>query len=337
MKKNLLGLLLVALLSILANYLNLHLLPAIESITIGILLALIIRNTIGVNKVLTPGISFSSKELLKWGVVLLGLRLNFVTLSQLGYRVILLIVFIVIIGHLVALALGKLFKLNTLLALLLGVGSSICGSSAIVAIGPIVDAEEEDITLAVAIISLLGTVGVIIFSIFSSIVSLRDASFGIWTGASLQNVGHALAAALPRGEMAVDIAAIVKMGRVTLLAPLAIILKLVTEKYINKDNREYKKVKFPEYVIYFLLLGAFASINDYLQLIPLTLTTPIKLDILKLAKTTSGWLLLASMIAMGLQTDIRAFKSTGLKAFATCSFVFTTLITVSYAIIRFFI
>ena len=337
MKKNLPGLLLVALLSILANYLNLHLLPFIESITIGILLALIIRNTIGINKTFTPGLGFSAKELLKWGVVLLGLRLNFVTLSKLGYRVIILIVMVVIIGHLVALVLGKLFKFNTLLALLLGVGSSICGSSAIVAIGPIVDAEEEDITLAVAIISLLGTVGVILFSFLSSIVSISDASFGIWTGASLQNVAHALAAALPRGEVAVDIAAIVKMGRVTLLAPLAVILKLVTEKYINKGNKEYKKVKFPEYVIYFLLLGAFASINDYFQLIPLTFTAPIKLDILKLAKTTSGWLLLAAMIAMGLQTDIRAFKRTGLKAFVACSLVFTILITVSYAIIRFFI
>lgn len=337
MKKNIAGIILVAALAILSNLLNLHLLPFIESITIGILLALIIRNTVGVNKALTAGISFSAKELLKWGVILLGLRLNFMTLSKLGYKVIFLILLVVIIGHLAALIIGKLFKLNTLLALLLGVGSSICGSSAIVAIGPIVAAEEEDITLAVAIISLLGTVGVILYSFLSPIVSLTDSSFGIWTGASLQNVAHALAAALPRGEVAVDIAAIVKMGRVTLLAPLAVVLKYVTEKYINKGNKEYKKVKFPEYVIYFLLLGAFASLNDYFNLIPLTFTAPIKLDILKLAKTASGWLLLAAMIAMGLQTDIRSFKNTGLKAFIACSLIFVTLISFTYVFIRFFV
>lgn len=337
MKKNLSGLLLVAGLAILANILNQYLFSFIEAITIGIILALIIKNTIGVNKAFLNGISFSAKELLKWGVVLLGLRLNIMTLSELGLGVILLIIFIVIIGHLVALAIGRLLKLNPLLALLLGVGSSICGSSAIVAIGPIVKAEEEDITLSVAIISLLGTLGVILFSFFSSTVGLSDAAFGIWTGVSLQNVAHALAAALPRGEVAVDIAAIVKMGRVTLLAPVAILLKILSEKYINTGTKETKKVKFPEYVIYFLLLGAFASINDYLNLIPLTLSGPIEIDILKLAKTASSWLLLAAMIAMGLQTDIRSFKSTGLKAFVACSLVFITLISISYIIIRFFL
>lgn len=337
MRKNLPGLLLVSGLAILANFMNQHLFSFIESITIGILLALIIKNTVGVNKVLSRGVSFSAKELLKWGVVLLGLRLNIMTLSELGLGVILLIVAVVIIGHLVALVIGRFLKLNTLLALLLGVGSSICGSSAIVAIGPIVKADEEDITLAVAIISLLGTLGVILFSFFSSIVSLTDASFGIWTGVSLQNVAHAIAAALPRGEAAVDIAAIVKMGRVTLLAPVAIILKVLSEKYMNNDTKENKKVKFPEYVIYFLLLGAFASINDYFNLIPLTFKTPIQLDILKLAKTASSWLLLASMIAMGLQTDIKSFKSTGLKAFFACSLIFITLISISYGILRFII
>ncbi len=337
MKKNIWGLLLVGLLAFVANYMNLYLLPSVEAITIGILLAIIIRNTIGINTALLPGIGFSAKELLKWGVVLLGLRLNLVTLSGLGYRVIILIVLVVIIGHIAALIIGRLFKLNTLLSLLLGVGSSICGSSAIVAMGPIIEAEEEDITLAVAIISLLGTIGVLLFSFFSSFVSLSDSSFGIWTGSSLQNVAHALAAALPRGEEAVDIAAIVKMGRVTLLAPLAIILKFVSEKFIHRENKAYKRVKFPEYVIYFLLLGLFASINDYFQLIPLSFTTPIELDVLKLAKTASSWLLMASMIAMGLQTDIRALKSAGLRAFVTCSLVFATLIAFSYGMIRFFV
>lgn len=335
MRKNFAGLLLVAALAALAKFLEQYLFTFSEAITIGIMLALIIKNTIGVNKVFSNGVSFSAKELLKWGVVLLGLRLNIMTLLGLGPGVILLIILIVIIGLLAAIAIGKLLRLNTLLALLLGIGSSICGSSAIVAIGPVIKAKNEDITLSAAIISLLGTVGVILFSFFSTAVPLSDGSFGIWTGASLQNVAHALAAALTRGEAAVDIAAIVKMGRVTLLAPAAVLLKIFSERYIGAEAKETGRVKFPEYVIYFLTLGALASINDYLNLIPLTLAGPVEIDFLKLSKTASSWLLLAAMIAMGLQTDVRSLRNTGFKAFVACSLIFIILVSISYVAVRF--
>lgn len=179
MKKLWKGLLFVIAISIVSMVLNEYLLNFIETLTIGIILGIIITNTIGYHKSFDAGVTYSLKKILKWGIVLLGVKLN--------------------------------KKLSTLL----GVGSSICGASEIVAMGPVIDADEDDTAISVAIISLLGALGVVIYSSLSYVLPLSDLEYGIWAGSSLQGVAHALARAGARGADSISMAigTIVKMAR----------------------------------------------------------------------------------------------------------------------------
>lgn len=115
MKKYIYGILLSFILALISSFLNAHVLSFMETLTIGIMIAIIIRNTVGVKDLFIPGVTFTAKEILKWGIILLGFRLNYITLSQLGLPVLFMIVFIVISGQLLAFFIGKGFGVKSFL------------------------------------------------------------------------------------------------------------------------------------------------------------------------------------------------------------------------------
>jgi len=331
MKKLVPGLIFVALISIISMFLNTYLLSFIETLTIGIVLGILISNTIGINKSLEKGITFSLKSILKWGIVLLGVKLNFEALVDLGPYIAFMIIFLITIALILSNVIGKMFNLNSKLSTLVGVGSSICGASAIVAMGPVIDADDEDTAISVAVISLLGALGVIIFTFLSYSLSLTDLQYGIWSGTSLQGVAHALAAAGARGSdsLSMEIGTIVKMGRVALLAPVALILSFV----FNKGNKENKKVKFPTYVLMFILVGIVFSLNSIYNIFPINFNiNKVNIDLVYILKKLSNFFILMSMVSMGLKVNFKAFKSKGLKAlYLTCIiFVIISVISLSF-------
>ena len=331
MIKKIQGLIIVLIISLLAKMLNSTLLSSIETLTIGILLGLIYANTIGVRKSQLPGIDYSLKSLLKAGIVLLGVKLNYTLILALGLRSLAMVLILITLALAGVHFLGKKFHLPEKLSILMGVGSSICGASAIVAMGPVIGADDEDVTLSVMVISLLGMIGVILYSFVGTILPLSDTAYGLWAGSSLQGVAHALAAAGARGadNVSLEVGTLIKMARVAMLGPVALILGTIFSHPSAK-----KKVKIPSYLIYFLIVGLLTSFNDYFNLVPTAFNlSTLHVDLLSIAKELSSWLILMSMVAMGLKVHWRSFEKRALRALFVCSLIFVTLSLTSLAMV----
>ncbi len=293
---------------------------AIEVLTFGIILGMLINNLFKIPKIFTAGIRFSLKILLKLGIILLGFKLNFLALKALGGPILLGILFFVPSVLVLSIVLGKIFNIDKRLAALIGVGSCICGTSAIVAISPLIGAEDEEAVISVAIISFLGAIGVLAYTGISSISSLNNLQFGIWSGLSLQGVAHALAAAFARGNQSGEIGTFVKMARVVMLVPVSIILGA-----IFKNEDEEAKIKVPYYVFLFIIAGILNS------------TVKIPETISYILTKGSSILISMAMISMGLSVHFKSILNRGKKTMLLGSLLFLIISTSTYWIILYFI
>lgn len=293
---------------------------AIEVLTIGIILGMLINNIFKIPTTFEGGIRFSLKKLLKLGIILLGFKLNFIALKTLGGPILIGILILVPSVLILSIILGKFFNIESRLAALVGVGSCICGASAIVAISPLIGADEEEAVISVSIISFLGAIGVLAYTGISNISSFNNLQFGIWSGLSLQGVAHALAAAFARGSQSGEIGTFVKMARVVMLVPVSIVLGL-----IFNSNESEAKVQIPYYVILFILAGILNSIIE----IPETLS-------FLLTKSSSIFISMA-MISMGLSVHFKSILSRGKKTLVLGILVFLLIATSTYWMIWQFI
>lgn len=290
-----------------------------ESLTVGILLGILIKYLMGDISKYNYSIDFSAKKLLKFGIVLLGFKVNFNTLLEMGLFAIIGVAIFVFLILFLATFLGRFFKVKNKLALLIGVGSSICGASAIVTMAPVINADEDDAVLAVSIVSFLGTIGVLIYSAVALISSMTDFQFGLWSGLTLHGVGHALAAAFARGDVAGEIGTIVKMTRVLFLVPLALILG-----NFYGEKEEDKKVSFPIYVLLFILMAVINSTG----MVPVSIASSLG--------RLSSYAILASMIAMGLKVNFANVKKSGVQVTRLGLTLFTLTAPLIYLLIVLF-
>jgi uncharacterized integral membrane protein (TIGR00698 family) len=293
---------------------------AIEVLTIGIILGMFVNNIFKIPSKFKNGIRFSLKSLLKLGIILLGFKLNFLALKALGGTILLGILFFVPSVLILSIVLGKFFKIENRLAALIGVGSCICGTSAIVAISPLIGAEDEEAVISVAIVSFLGAIGVLAYTAISSISSFSNIQFGIWSGLSLQGVAHALAAAFARGSESGEIGTFVKMARVVMLVPVSIILG-----FAFKGKNEETKIQVPYYVFLFIIAGV---INSVVQ-IPETLSYI-------LTKGSSIFISMA-MISMGLSVHFKSIMTRGKKSMVLGLLLFLMIASSTYFMIWQFI
>lgn len=301
------------------NYFNINL----EALTIAIIIGIIYNNTIGTSDTLKYGVKFSLKRLLKIGIVLLGFKLNIYSIMKLGPKILVMVLIYVPLALTLAILLRKVFGVNKKLATLLGIGSCICGASAVVAMAPCINAEDDDSVIAVSIVSFLGAIGVLVYSaVAASGLSLSDVQYGVWSGISLHGVAHALAAAFARGDVSGEIGTFVKMTRVLMLVPVSIALGYL----FNNDKSEVsKKAKFPMYVLYFIIAGVLNSFG----VIPEGIT--------KILTKTSSIFILMAMTAMGLSVDFKSLINKGVKAFLLGTLIFAILSSLSLVAILNFI
>jgi uncharacterized integral membrane protein (TIGR00698 family) len=293
---------------------------AMEVLTIGIILGMLINNTFKLPTTFKEGVRYSLKSLLKLGIILLGFKLNFLALKTLGGPILLVIVLFVPSVLILAFLLGKIFKIEKRLAALIGVGSCICGTSAIVAISPLIGAEEEEAVISVAIVSFLGAIGVIAYTAISNFSSFSNLQFGIWSGLSLQGVAHALAAAFARGTESGEIGTFVKMARVVMLVPVSVILGFI---FNAKDDEA--KIQVPYYVFLFIGAGIFNSAVK----IPETLSY--------LLTKGSSFFISMAMISMGLSVHFKSIMSRGKKSMVLGIILFFIIASSTYFIIWQFI
>ena len=173
-----------------------------------------------VREVVQPGLAASARRLLRIGIVLLGFRLSLLDIAGLGWLVLGLIVAIVLLTFFLTLGLGRAFRLPGDQPLLIAAGFSICGASAIGAMAGVTKSKDSETATPVALVTLCGTLAIALLPALQPVFGLDAEQFGMWTGASVHDVGQVVATAQVAGASALAIAVVVKLTRVALLAPM---------------------------------------------------------------------------------------------------------------------
>lgn len=317
------GLILVIAISLLAIYVSTFV--AIGSVAIAIILGAVIGNTATIPEKFNTGITFSEKTLLAVAISLMGINLDFNVLYELGLVTIGIIVVSLVSTIAFTLYLSKKLKFEKNFALILGIGNSVCGSAAIAATKDIVKLEKEKAAMSIAIVNLLGTIGLFALPFIGLLLGFSDVEIGILLGNTLQSVGHAVAAGFGVNDTVGQSATIVKMGRILLLTPIIIWLIYVVAK--NNTTKEgesnSKKLQIPPFVIGFIFFSIIASS----QILP-----AVAIDAISWACKIT---LLMAMSAIGLKISFKAIKENGWDAFVLAGYIFKFQILLSMVLIYF--
>ncbi len=259
------------------------------------------------------GVKWAEKDLLMFAIALMGINLNFTMLANLGGQTILIIVLGMIFTIFIGMFLGKLFSLNPKLSLMIGIGNGVCGSSAIAATSGIAKVGSNDIGISIALVNLMGTIGIFLAPALAHILGFNDIQAGIFTGNTLQAVGQAVAAGFSISDEAGHYATVVKMGRVLLLVPLVLILIYIAKKETLNSNEEVVKkvkVKVPSFILWFVGFSIVASLG--------WLPKEVEIAI----GTVSHYITLIAMSAIGLMIHFGTIVKTAGTAFKVSSILF---------------
>jgi uncharacterized integral membrane protein (TIGR00698 family) len=316
----------------------------LEPVMIALLLGMVLSNGWSLPRSLQAGIKFSVKKLLPLGIVLLGARLHFGEMMKVGLTGLGLTLLETVVALSLLAILARWLKLPRKLGVLLGVGTAICGGTAIVATAPAIEAEDRDVAFSVATVTLLGLIGMLLLPIVGHLLDLTSRQFGVWAGLAIHQTPQVVAAGYaysPSGvdysPVAGDTAVIVKMTRVCLLAPVVFVLGLVYAR--RKANRSggdgRQKINYLQLFPMFVLGFVGMALLNTLGLLPeLTIrhaalfgagehTTTLA----SVADQVSRFCILMSMAAVGLETKFSAMKQTGVKPVAA-SFLAVVVVAV---------
>ncbi|MFF4145693.1 YeiH family protein [Streptomyces sp. NPDC001698] len=197
-----------------------HVVPAVGEVTFCVVLGALLANLKLIPTACAPGLKLAAKQLLRVGVALLGLAVSAGSIVALGLPAIAMVLTTLVVTFLVTGAVGRFWGLGSPRRLLLATGFAICGASAIAAMQSTADADEEDVAVTVALVTLCGTAAMLGLPLLQSPLGLTDHQMGIWVGASIHDVGQVVGAASAVGAGALTVAVVVKLARVLMLAPM---------------------------------------------------------------------------------------------------------------------
>jgi len=325
------GILFVALFAMSATYLGefsffQHL--GISPLIIGIVLGMIYANTLRskLPKEWCSGILFSTKTLLRTGIILYGFRITFYNIQAVGLSGIatsaMVVISTFIIGYFVGTQWLKLDKETTILT---SAGSSICGAAAVLATEPVVNAEPHKSAIAVSTVVVFGTIAMFLYPFLykMGLIPLTPEQMGIYLGGTLHEVAHVVAAGNALGVEASQTAVIVKMIRVMMLAPFLVFLGLwLLQSSQGIVKKQKNKIMIPWFAVWFIVVAGFNS----LDLLPQTLIANIN--------AIDTFLLTMAMSALGMETSIEKFKNVGMKPIYLASILFLWLIFGGFYIVK---
>lgn len=305
---------------------------AISPLIIGILFGMLYANSIKkyFPQSFDKGVAFCTKTLLRTGIVLYGFRLTFQNLEEVGFSGVFTAFLIVsstfIIGYLFG---TKVLKLDREITILTSAGSAICGAAAVLATESVLKSPAYKSAIAVSTVVVFGTIAMFLYPFLFKlgILNLSDSNMGIYIGATLHEVAHAVGAGEALGENASSNAIIVKMIRVMMLAPFLIILSIwLLKTAVNStiDNKDKKaKIIIPWFALMFIVVVAFNSFDL------------LSLQIVESINYLDSFILTVAMTALGMQTSFDKFKNVGLKPIYLASVLFLWLIFAGYFIVSF--
>ncbi|MCL2493034.1 MAG: YeiH family protein [Clostridiales bacterium] len=254
------------------------------------------------------GVKYTSKKLLQYSVVLLGFSLNFFNVVQVGGQTLLIMLVTMALAFVTAFFVGKLLKLPGNTTALIGVGTAICGGSAIAAAAPVLRAKDEDVSQSISTIFLFNIIGALIFPALGMLMHMGDTAFGTWAGVAITDTSSVVAAgtswsSATGSDLALQIATISKLTRALMIVPVCLVLALYTmRKHKRAEGGEFSFVKvFPWFVLAFVVaavLNTFANLPAWMSV-----------DLTNLGK----FVIIMAMGAIGLNTHIKELFSNGIR------------------------
>lgn len=217
------GLLLCACIALPANELSKYH-PSLDALAISLIIGIVLRNTLGPVVAVQSGVRLATMIFVPVGVILYGSRLDLLTFTALPVYTTLIVIGGMAAFFLVINGAGRLMGIDPGTRILMAAGTAICGASAIAVLSPVTRARSRDTSMALIVITTAGLIGVLIYPVIANLLTMPAATYGIFSGATLQQTGIVKLAAAHMGDEAVSLAVTVKMVRVAMLAPLAVIL-----------------------------------------------------------------------------------------------------------------
>ena len=266
---------------------------ALNPVVVALVLGVAFRAAFGLPAILQPGAAFTVRPVLRAAIVLLGLQVTPGQLVSLGGGALLLAFASVALTLPFTVWLGRRLGVADGLSQLIGAGTGICGASAIVAANQVVGAKQEDVAYALAVVTLFGTLTLLLFPALASPLGLSPRVFGMWVGASIHEVVQAVGAAAAGGPEAAEAGTITKLARVVLLAPAILALGFWAR------TGTAVRAPVPWFAFGFLALVALGGTG----LVPPAAG--------QWSRTLVPIMMGASVAALGLGTDLRALRARG--------------------------
>ncbi len=286
------------------------------AIVAGMILGLILKD----KSAFKGGITFTSKKVLQYAVILLGFGLNLATIGKVGSTSLPIIIATIATSLIVAYIMHKLLHIPSKISTLIGVGSSICGGSAIAATAPVIDADDEEIAQSISVIFLFNVIAALIFPTLGGLLGLSNEGFGLFAGTAVNDTSSVTAAASTWDTLhgtngaVLDYATIVKLTRTLAIIPITLVLAFLRmrKEKSSSGGVSLKKV-FPMFILYFVLASVITTIAT-------SVFTGDALDaankVFSFLKQLSKFFIVMAMAAIGLNTDLVKLVKSGGKPIA---------------------
>ncbi|MEG0014779.1 MAG: putative sulfate exporter family transporter [Cellulosilyticaceae bacterium] len=339
MKKLLPGVMLSILIALIALFLGskIHLMSAsVIALLIGMGIKLCFKNLQSCD----AGLQFTSKKLLKLGIILLGTGLSIGQILHVGKFSVIVMVFTLAAAFGFGYLFGKLFGMDWHLSSLISAGTGICGGSAVAALSPVIDADDSHVAYAISATFIFDIIMVILFPIMGRALGLSDMAYGLWAGTAVNDTSSVVAAGFAFSNAAGDFATIVKLTRTLSIIPIIIIFSIINNHIKQKSltvatgatkpsfmamlkTIDFKSI-FPWFIIFFIV----AAILNSIGIIPTALSSSLS--------ELSKFLMVMALAAIGLKTDFSKLKQSGFLPMVH-GFIISTIVVVVALVVQIFL
>jgi len=299
--------------------------PVMLAIILGLMIGVVVR----IPKVVTPGLQFSVKKVLRLGIILLGIRLTVFDVFKLGIFGVPIVALVIIGALIITTLINNKLKLPERLGTLIAVGTSICGVTAIVAASPAIDAEEEESAYAITVITIFGLFATLVYPYLANTIFAGGAmQVGMFLGTSVHETAQVVGAGQIYADIfsqpvALDVATVTKLVRNVFMAA---VIPFMAYYYARRtkdgdfqgENTNFSKL-FPVFIIGFILMAALrsigdAGINSSGQAFGI-LEENVWSELIEFIKNWAGIFLVVALAGVGLSTNFHSFKALGVKPF----------------------
>ncbi len=276
-----------------------NLMPLIGGPVFAILTGMLIAQAHPLSHWYRTGISFTSKKILQLSIVLIGFGMNLNHILAVGWHSVFLVFSVIITALVTAKVLAAFLKVDKNPMTLIGIGTAICGGSAIAATAPIIRAKDEEVAMSISTIFLFNIVAVLVFPALGRMMGMTDLSFGLWAGTAINDTSSVVAAGQIWREEALQTATIVKLVRTLMIIPVALLLAF---QHTSEKKSSIRLAKlFPWFILFFLAASMIASSG----IMPLDLTG--------ILSRVGRFFIITAMAAIGLNTNLKKLFTSGLK------------------------